>query len=97
MKNQQRMGPLTLTARRAALARVLSIQQACNDAAREQGRPLVDLINEEELARINELIAAGTYPNKWDGSEPGADEPMDSMYADGSVQPLLFQIGKATR
>lgn len=94
VKNQQRMGPLTLAARRDALDQVLGMQQACNDAARAQGRPLVDLINAEELARIEELIAAGTYPNKWDGNEPGADEPMDFINADGSVQPLLFQIGK---
>lgn len=97
VKNQQRMGPLTLAARRTALAQVLDMQRACNDAAREQGRPLVDLINAEELARIQELIAAGTYPQKWDGSEPEADEPMDFIHADGSVQPLLFQIGKAKR
>lgn len=97
VKNQQRMGPLTIAARRAALARVLRIQQECNEAACEFGRPLVDLINAEELARINELIAAKTFPNKWDGTEPEANEEMDAVFADDSVQPLLFQIGKGRR
>lgn len=80
-KNPQRMGPLTLDARRSALAAILDIQR----------RARVDLINAEEEARIRELIDAGTYPDKWDGSEPTADTWLDSVYQDGSVQPLLFQ------
>lgn len=80
-KNPQRMGPLTLEAREIALARILDIQN----------RAQVDLINAEELARIRGLIAAKTFPNKWAGDEPRADAWMDSVYADGSVQPLLFR------
>lgn len=80
-KNPQRMGPLTLDARRTALAQILDIQR----------RARVDLINGEEEARIRELIAAGTYPDKWDGSEPTADTWLDAVYQDGSVQPLLFR------
>lgn len=80
-KNPQRMGPLTLEAREQALERILDIQ----------ARAQVDLINAEELARIRELIAAKTFPNKWSGDEPRADTWMDSIYADGSVQPLLFR------
>jgi len=30
-----------------------------------------------------------TWPQGWDGDEPAADMPMDSVFADGSVQPLL--------
>lgn len=80
-KNPQRMGPLTLEARSAALAKILDIQH----------RARVDLINEEEEARIRELIAARTFPDKWEGSEPNASAWLDSVYQDGSVQPILFR------
>lgn len=80
-KNPQRMGPITLNARATALERVLDIQS----------RASVDLINAEEEARIRELIAARTFPDKWNGTEPTADTWMDSVYSDGTTQPLLFR------
>ncbi len=80
-KNPQRMGPLTLEARTEALGRILDIQT----------RAGVDLINTEEESRIRELIAAHTYPEKWSGDEPRADEWLDAVYGDGSVQPILFR------
>ena len=80
-KNPQRMGPLTLEARSAALERILDIQH----------RARVDLINEEEEARIRELIAARTFPDKWDGDEPIATAWLDRVNQDGSVEPLLFR------
>lgn len=80
-KNPQRMGPLTLEARAVALDRILDIQR----------RAQVDLINHEEEARIRELIAARTFPDKWDGDEPRADLWLDAVYQDGSVQPILFR------
>ncbi|RWQ56551.1 MAG: phosphoadenosine phosphosulfate reductase [Mesorhizobium sp.] len=87
--NPQRMGPLTFAARLMGLERVLAIQAECNASAAELGRPLLDILNDEEEARIRELIAAETWPNGWDGDEPAADTPMDSYFSDGSVQPLL--------
>lgn len=80
-KNPQRMGPLTLIARSTALEQILDIQR----------RAGVDLINQEEEARIRELIAAGTYPDKWTGDEPSAAVWLDSVYQDGSEQPILFR------
>lgn len=80
-KNPQRMGPLTLEARSEALARILNIQR----------RARVDLINAEEEARIRELIAARTFPDKWAGDEPRADAWLDAEYADGTAQPILFR------
>lgn len=80
-KNPQRMGPLTLEARSIALEQILDIQR----------RARVDLINAEEEARIRELIAAGTFPDKWAGDEPRADAWLDAVYQDGSVQPILFR------
>ncbi|HET7255579.1 MAG TPA: phosphoadenosine phosphosulfate reductase family protein [Xanthobacteraceae bacterium] len=80
-KNPQRMGPLTLEARSEALERILDIQR----------RARVDPINAEEEARIRELIAARTFPEKWEGDEPRADSWLDAVYPDGSVQPVLFR------
>lgn len=80
-KNPQRMGPLTLDARREALAKILDIQT----------RARVDLINAEEEARIRELIAARTFPRKWDGDEPSAAAWLDRVNKDGSVEPILFR------
>lgn len=75
--NQHRMGPLTMDARRYALARILSIQNRINVAAQREQRPLIDLLNAEEVIRINELIDANTWPQKWSGDEPRADEPFE--------------------
>ncbi|MEZ3134250.1 phosphoadenosine phosphosulfate reductase family protein [Stutzerimonas kunmingensis] len=88
--NPQRMGPILLESRLMALERLLGIQNEINEAARRLGRPQVDMINAEEEARIRELIAAETWPDGWDGDEPVATTPLDKVYADGSVQPLLF-------
>lgn len=88
--NQQRMGPITLTARLNALDRILAIQAACNVEADRLGRPRVDIINAQEEARIRELIALRTWPQKWSGNEPTADTPLDAVFSDGSVQPLLI-------
>jgi DNA sulfur modification protein DndC len=90
---QNRLGPLHLEARRWVLEQVLSIQDEVNRDAKQLGMPPVSLINDEELARIEELIAAKTYPDKWDGTEPRGDEWFEAIYADGSVQPLLWSGG----
>ena len=55
------------------------------------GRPRIDILNAEEEARIRELIDAGTWPQGWDGDEPTGDVPLDMIYADGWVQPLLVR------
>ncbi|MBF8733068.1 phosphoadenosine phosphosulfate reductase family protein [Pseudomonas guariconensis] len=88
--NPQRMGPILLASRLMALERLLTIQQTINTDARRLGRPLVDMINPEEEARIRELIAAETWPDGWDGDEPIATTPLDKVFSDGTVQPLLF-------
>lgn len=80
-KNPQRMGPLTLEARSEALDRVLDIQS----------RARVNLIDAEEEARIRQLIADRTFPDRWDGDEPRADFWLDAVYGDGSIQPILFR------
>lgn len=87
---QNRLGPLTLDARRWMLGQVLGIQAEVNLAAIAQSRPPISLINSEELARIESLIAAKTYPEKWDGTEPQGDAWLPQILSDGSIQPLLF-------
>lgn len=89
-KNKQRMGPLTFEARLWALGELLAIQAEVNEAAARLGRPGVDFLNADEEARIRELIAAGTWPDGWDGDEPTADTPMDIVHPDGAIQPLLI-------
>lgn len=82
VRNQHRMGPLTLNAREMALAKVLDIQARCNA---NPDRPEVDILNVIEVERIRELIDARTFPQKWSGDEPIADEPFAEM-----GQNLLF-------
>jgi hypothetical protein len=53
------------------------------------GRPILNLLNVEEELRIRELIDTRTWPNGWSGDEPVADTPMDKIYANGAVEPLL--------
>lgn len=88
--NPMRMGPYTMEARRYGLAQVLDIQEQVNLAARTQGRPSVDLINEEEHARILELIEANTWPDRWTGDEVRADALVAQILGEGISQPLLM-------
>lgn len=84
--NPNRMGPLTLEARRWGLDQIRGIQTAAR----------VDLINQEEVAAILKMIEAGTWPNGWDGTEPIATTPMDETLAEGVVQPVFIDLLKGT-
>lgn len=88
--NPQRLGPLTFEARLMGLAEVLAIQGEVNTEAMRLGRPVIDFLDGEEEARIRVLITAGTWPQGWDGDEPIGDVPLDTVFRDGSVQPLLM-------
>jgi DNA sulfur modification protein DndC len=90
-KNPQRMGPILLDTRLRVLDAVLAIQAECNAMALATGRPLVDILNRDEEVRIRDLIAAGTWPQGWEGDEPHADELLETVYQNGAVQPLLFK------
>ena len=96
-KNQQRMGPILLESRLWALEQVLAIQAEVNGAARAQGRPLLDLLNAEEEARIRELIAAKTWPQKWTGEEGAADELIDLVWEPLRAVPGLHILADLTR
>jgi DNA sulfur modification protein DndC len=84
------MGPYTMEARRYGLAQVLSIQEEVNGASCAQGRPCIDLINDEELARIYELIDANTWPDRWTGDEIRGDEMVAQVLRNGMRQPLMW-------
>jgi DNA sulfur modification protein DndC len=88
-KNQNRLGPLTMEAREWGLHRVLEIQQQVNHGT-PAGREHVSLISLEEEAYIRWAWSVGLYPRKWDGSEPLGSDPYETVFPDGSIQPLLF-------
>lgn len=90
-KNQQRLGPLTIEARKMFLEMILEIQNEVNLNAMLIGRPFIDILNIEEIARIHELIDCNTWPNGWDGSEKTGDVLLAKRYCDGSVMNLLFE------
>ncbi|MCW7556445.1 hypothetical protein NX722_28630 [Endozoicomonas gorgoniicola] len=87
---QQRMGPLTMDARLWALDEVCRIQDQVNDQAMRTGRPVIDLLNDEEKRRILQLINADTWPQDWSGTEPLASEPHHKMFDDGATLEDLF-------
>lgn len=80
----QRLGPITMKARKYGLEKVLSVQQ----------RTGVDLINPEEEARIRELWQSNTWPQKWTGDEITGDVPIDAirltLAGEITVQSLLI-------
>jgi DNA sulfur modification protein DndC len=86
VENQHRMGPVTLEARARMLGKILGVQAEVNAEADRLGRPRVDILNAEEIARIHELLAAKTWPQKWTGDEPTGDEPYDE---DGVTRALF--------
>lgn len=90
--NPQRLGPLTMEARLFGLDSVLAIQAEVNQSASDLKRPSIDLLNPEEEARIRELIALNTWPQKWNGDEPLGDVPLDRVFTDGSMQPLIADL-----
>lgn len=90
-KNQQRLGPLTLEARKNFLEQILVIQNEVNSDAIAFGYPLIDILNQEEEQRIRQLIALNTWPDGWDGTEVTGDVILDKRYSDGSILPDLFK------
>ena len=91
-KNQGRLGPLTMKARRWGMQQVIEIQEEINVGARECGDPEYFLINDEEREAIERLIAANTWPMKWEGTEQTGDMPFMEMDQDGFKQGLLMEM-----
>lgn len=88
-KNKQRLGPLTMNARKWAYTEIIKLQNEINREAISTGRPTVTLLNRQERQLIQSLWKINRWPNRWDGTEPTGDIAMDTIYHDGSVQPLI--------
>lgn len=88
--DDQRQGPIRLESRLLFLERVLAIQAEVNDAAERLDRPKQWVIPPNDEARIRELVAMGTWPRGWDGTEPEADEPMHEVRPGGIIQLNMF-------
>lgn len=89
-KNPQRMGPITIQARKKAFSSILDIQDEINHYAILHNRQKVDFLNPEEIQHIRQCWADNLYPNGWTGDEPQADTPIDHIFSDGTIQPLMF-------
>ena len=74
VRNQHRPGPLKMASRAWALEVVLELQANVNLDADRLGRPRIDILSADEEERIRELWDANTWPDKWSGEEPGAEE-----------------------
>jgi DNA sulfur modification protein DndC len=83
-----RKGPLTLSARQELLDKILAVRDEVNEVRGD--RIAIDLINSQERSRIEELIAAKTYPNRWSGDEPVGNEIVPQYDSEGNVQRSLF-------
>lgn len=79
IKKYGALGPLTMEAREYALEKIKAMQMAAN----------YTLIDDEQEARIRELMAANTWPKGWTGQEPVGIEPYEPHYKGGLVQLLL--------
>ncbi|CAB4218329.1 CysH 3'-phosphoadenosine 5'-phosphosulfate sulfotransferase (PAPS reductase)/FAD synthetase and related enzymes [uncultured Caudovirales phage] len=90
-KNQQRLGPLTIESRMYFLDKIIDIQKRVNEKAQELNRPMIDILNEEEISRIKELMTLNTYPDGWTGDEPTGDIILDKKYSDGSTMEYMFR------
>lgn len=79
---QERLGPLTMEARRAAYVEVIAIQDEVNTLARGWCRPFrLDLINAEEAAAIQAFWAANEWPDGWTGEEPVGANTLMPLFA----------------
>jgi len=75
-QNVQRMGPLTMAARKYGLDCVLDIQAHAR----------VDLINAEEETRIREMWRLDVWPRKWSAADADATLPVDALSLGGDGQ-----------
>ena len=88
--NKQRLGPLTFEARKYAFNKIIDIQTRINDEAVKQNMTTISLLNDEEILFIKDCWDKKLWPNKWDGSEPTGDVPMDTIFPDGTIQKRIF-------
>ena len=88
--NPYRVGPLTMEARSYFLNQILLVQEETNIQARELGFHEIDILNQQEVARIRELWSLNTWPKGWTGEEPIASDPYTQMNSEGYYQGTFF-------
>jgi DNA sulfur modification protein DndC len=89
-KNKQRIGPLTMECRQWAFNEIIKIQDSVNRGAATVGMPTITLIDDQEAAFIRKCWEENLWPQDWNGDEPTGDVLMDTVYSDGTIQPILF-------
>lgn len=92
-----RLGPLTMEARLWALSEVLENIQRPIQKAAPAGAEGYTLIDAEEEARIRELIDAGTWPNRWDGTEDRGDLLRPVRFTRGGGRQMQMMIEEAAQ
>lgn len=93
-KNQNRMGPMTMAARKEGLAMLKSIIEEVNSVAAKENRPAINLLNKEEENRIKWHWKNNSWPQGWEGSEQVASKDFIQYYSNGTSQPSLFSLKK---
>lgn len=88
-KNPQRVGPLTMKARKMAFNEIINIQNKINAAAVLEGKPTVILLDDQEQRFIQQCWADNVWPDRWDGTEPTGDTIMERVFRDGSIQKIF--------
>ena len=89
-KNPYRVGPLTMQARKDFTEQILNVQREVNVLAMKYGRPEIDILNKEELKRIQWHWDNNIWPQRWDGTEPLATENFNQIFPDGYMQQAMF-------
>lgn len=92
VSNPNRMGPLTMDARRYGLEQIENIQRDVCTGARRVGKPDVCLIDADERAAILQMIDAEVWPRGWSGEEGRADAEYVELNRDGQEQMHLFSM-----
>lgn len=88
--NPCRKGPLTIKARQTMLDAIMDIQARINTIALNTGRPIVDILNDQEIEHIQWCHQNNVFPNGWDGDEPLGSELLPQIYKDGARQLTLW-------
>jgi len=88
--NPNRMGPLTMDARRWGMDQIEKVQKEVNEAGLKRGHMPFSLINDEERTTIFDMIENNVWPNGWTGDELRADKEYTELNRLGEEQLKLF-------
>ena len=75
--NPNRVGPLTIEARKKFYSAICEVQEEVNRLAPEGKQ--IDILNAEEKARIRWHWENNIWPDRWNGDEPLATDPYEKI------------------